>query len=143
MKRLVCLLLCMAMLPTLSAMAEAPDDVWVSGYDYQYYYHSVENCRLARNSGALSRQALSDIGDLTPCPVCVEDAAQDADITCFERGGTLVIRMPDAYIRETGDFGILDAGECGVMGGLRKVAVGGAGKLGNDDGGKAHRDNRE
>lgn len=101
MKRLVCLLLCMAMLPTLSAMAEAPDDVWVSGYDYQYYYHSVENCRLARNSGVLSRQALSDIGDLTPCPVCVEDAAQDADITCFERGGTLVIRIPDAYIRKT------------------------------------------
>ena len=77
MKRLVCLLLCMAMLPTLSAMAEAPDDVWVSGYDYQYYYHSVENCRLARNSGALTRQALSDIGDLTPCPVCVEEYFRD------------------------------------------------------------------
>ena len=83
-------------------MAEAADAVWVSGYDHhQYYYHSVENCRLARKSGALARKALSDIGDLTPCPVCVEDAAPETDVTCFERGGTLVIRMPDAFIRET------------------------------------------
>lgn len=102
MKRLVCLVLYAALLLGACAVAEAADAVWVSGYDYhQYYYHSVENCRLARKSGALARKALSDIGDLTPCPVCVEDAAPETDVTCFERGGTLVIRIPDAFIRET------------------------------------------
>ncbi len=102
MKRLICLLLCAAFLLLLSALADAQEDgVWASGNDNEYYYHATQNCRLARNYGALTRQALSDIGDLTPCPVCVEDAAQDADITCFERGGTLVIRIPDACIRET------------------------------------------
>ncbi len=83
------------------------EEHWVSEYANEYYYHAAENCRLARYSGALKRvgsDALAeDYGRLCPCPVCcgVEDPKADADavIEAYERGGTLVIRIPDARIR--------------------------------------------
>lgn len=82
-------------------------ELWVGEYEHDYYYHAAKNCRLARYSGTLKQvgsDALAeDYGRLCPCPVCCgyEDPKADADavIEAYERGGTLVIRIPDARIR--------------------------------------------
>lgn len=108
MKRMASILLCAAMFLGIHASAEAAGGgVWVSGYASQYYYHAAQNCRLARHSGELTRRALSEAGDLSPCPVCCPDetdytgfdGVETGPLECFERGGTLVIRLSDYAIR--------------------------------------------
>lgn len=105
MKRMLLLaLLCAALGLGGWARAEGVDldaTVWMSpdnGYDC--YFHATGKCRLAAEDEAEYERVFAEVSGKTPCPVCWEDETQYGGVEAWERGGTLVIRVPDHYIEE-------------------------------------------
>ena len=110
----VAALLCAALMLCAWACAEGNDldaQVWMDPDDvYEYYFHAIRQCRLVDGDVTPCERVFAEVSGRTPCPVCwPEGAGADgaAGVLCFERGGTLVIRIPDAYMAER----VRDAGE--------------------------------
>lgn len=98
MKRwlVLCVAACLAALFSCAA-GEAADAAWVSEGQYEYCFHATARCRLAENVTERTQEAAEALGR-HPCPVCWPDEAAYGGIECWERGGTLVIRIPDSAI---------------------------------------------
>lgn len=99
MKRwpMLCLVLCLAALSACAMGEAAGEAAWVGDSAYQYYYHATARCRLAENVAPVTR-ADAEAQGRQPCPVCWPDESAHEGIECIERGGTLVVRIPDAEI---------------------------------------------
>ena len=66
------------------------------GGDGDPYFHRAAECALAGEAKAISGE---EADALCPCPVCVPEAAKAGDPQAWERGGTVVVRVPDQWIR--------------------------------------------
>ncbi|MBQ3424385.1 MAG: WG repeat-containing protein [Clostridia bacterium] len=85
----VCCILC------ATALAEG---WWVDGDGL--YYHAEETCALAREARREADSYATFAGDMGvfPCPACVP-AAEDARAPrSWQRGGTVVVQLPDSWI---------------------------------------------
>ena len=82
----------------LSACARADEAQCYAGF-FDEYYHAAANCALAATVSPVSVKEAEDQGKL-PCPACVDDEAGYKGIEAAERGGTLVIRVPDKWMEE-------------------------------------------
>ena len=93
MKRLLLLLLCVTALSLLSAQGEtysAPGDV---------YYHQHAACALGNGL-----YVVQSTDGLYPCPVCADDPEVHEEPEAFLLGDTVIIRMPDQWMRERPDI---------------------------------------
>ena len=88
-----CLAVLLALLAGWGASAET--GCWAGFFDY--YYHAVENCALADTVAPVDQAEAEERGRWA-CPVCVEEAAEYGDPKAAVRGGTVVLRVPDAWI---------------------------------------------
>ena len=98
MKRLQSLLLCVIALSLLSAKGEtysAPGDV---------YYHQHAACALGNGL-----EVVQSTEELFPCPICADDHAVHEEPEAFILGDTVIIRMPDQWMRERPDIGLVFA----------------------------------
>lgn len=89
-------LLCAAL--ALAAPARAAESLCYAGF-FDDYYHAAGKCALAANVSSVSLKEAEGQGKL-PCPACVDDAASYKGVEATERGGTLVIRVPDKWMEE-------------------------------------------
>ena len=91
-------LLCTALAMLLCA-ATAEGTIYVD--DASHCWHSTRSCALARNLREISKSA-ADYPDweVRPCAACVPDETAYSGIEAWERGGTVVIRVPDSYLRQ-------------------------------------------
>ncbi len=108
MKRILVLVL--ALLCAAGARAEGLSDaeldapVWMSVNRMDdFYYHAAEHCRLATGEEGWHARVFAELTKKSPCPVCWEDGemylgidgVEGEPLECFERGGTLVLRISD------------------------------------------------
>ena len=70
---------------------------WVDGDGL--YYHAAPNCALARDVKQEADSYATFAADMGthPCPACVP-AEAGADVKAWERGGTVIVRLPDEWI---------------------------------------------
>ena len=70
---------------------------WVDGDGG--YYHAAPNCALARDVKQEADSYATFAADMGthPCPACVPGEA-GADVKAWERGGTVIVRLPDEWI---------------------------------------------
>lgn len=109
MKRVMLLLLCLALFGGAWAEeADVDEPVWMSANLMDdYYFHATEKCPLATGEEAWQARTSAERVKKSPCPVCWEDETDYSELDgvegdpleCFERGGTLVIRISDYAIR--------------------------------------------
>ena len=98
MKRLILLLLCVITLLLLSAQGEtysAPGDV---------YYHQHTACALGNGLAVVD-----STDELFPCLICADDHVVHEEPEAFILGDTVIIRMPDKWMRERPDIGTVFA----------------------------------
>ncbi len=98
MKKLILLLLCVITLLLLSAQGEtysAPGDV---------YYHQHTACALGNGLAVVD-----STNELFPCPICADDHVVHEEPEAFILGDTVIIRMPDKWMRERPDIGTVFA----------------------------------
>ena len=88
---LAALLLCALL---ASAVAES-QGCWAGFFDY--YYHASPDCAYAVGV-ALTDQKEAEAQGKYPCPVCVQDGKKYKGLECATRGGTVLLRMPDAWM---------------------------------------------
>ena len=86
----------LAALPIRGAAAEETG-CWAGFFDY--YYHSTQRCALASTVSPITQKDAEAQGKY-PCPVCVDDTATYGGVDSTARGGTLVIRVPDAWMTD-------------------------------------------
>lgn len=98
--RLVSVLILLALLPIAPARAASEQKCWAGFFDY--YYHAAQQCALAGTTSEVTlNEALAQ--NKTPCPVCVDDSRRYKKVESIVRGGTVVIRVPDAWLRARED----------------------------------------
>lgn len=108
MKRILlltlCLLLAGAALSEDLTEAELDEPVWMSSNRMDdFYFHAAEGCRLATGEEGWHARVFAELMKKSPCPICWEDGekylgidgVEGEPLECFERGGTLVIRISD------------------------------------------------
>lgn len=108
MKRILlltlCLLLAGAALSEDLTEAELDEPVWMSSNRMDdFYFHAAKGCRLATGEEGWHARVFAELMKKSPCPVCWEDGekylgidgVEGEPLECFERGGTLVIRISD------------------------------------------------
>lgn len=83
---------------TLSAVALAEESSQYYAGFFDYYYHACPGCALAGTVAPTDRQEFLEQGKY-PCPACVDDAADYQGVEAVVRGGTLVIRVPDQWMK--------------------------------------------
>ncbi len=99
-------LLCAALLTgALPAGAQNPPEYYAGFFDY--YCHAHPKCALAGTVAAVDRAEAEAAGKF-PCPVCMDDEAQYAGVESVARYGTLVIRVPDAWMDGQPDTTLAD-----------------------------------
>lgn len=81
---------------SLTTCARAGADSCYAGF-FDDYYHAAARCALADTVSPVSLEEAEAQGK-QPCPACVDDAARYSGVEAVERGGTLVIRVPDAWM---------------------------------------------
>lgn len=94
MKKLLVLLACAAL---LCGHALAEGAIWVDD-DMTLRYHATEKCALAAKNLLESHGPASEY---YPCQACVAEDGEQPDLQCFERGGTAIVRLSDAWLRRT------------------------------------------
>ena len=110
MKRIWLLVLALALLGAAYALAEdlteaeldAP--VWMNPeYLLENYFHATDKCPLVSEDSVQRQRVFAEVQKKKPCPICWEDGEQYLGIDgvegepleCFQRGGTLVLRISD------------------------------------------------
>ena len=92
LKWLVCLMICAAL-----SCARAEEAKYISPED-SVYWHANASCQ-----GEILLEADSVEGCFA-CPVCVQEEV-DAEITAVERGGTIILKMPDSWASSRKNIG--------------------------------------
>ena len=105
LKCLAILMLAAAVALCAAAPAEEADAYWAGFFDY--YYHSAKDCALAGTVSPIDQET-AIAQDKYLCPVCADDSRKYSGVDAAVRGGTLVVRVPDAWMAsrpasETGD----------------------------------------
>ena len=98
MKKLLLLLLSVIALSLLSTQGETysvPGDV---------YYHQHAACVLGNGL-----EVVQNTDGLFPCPICADDHITHEEPEAFILGDTVIIRMPDKWMRERPDIGTVFA----------------------------------
>ena len=93
MKRI--LLLALALLFCLPAALAESDGYWTTNDDW--YYHLSAWCGGADGMVPISLNGAEAFGKY-PCPVCVPEEGGAAEIQVVVRGGTVILRVPDAWM---------------------------------------------
>jgi len=96
MKKLLITLLC-ALLGAMGLALAGAEGAGMYSDTGGCYYHKTDRCALARY---VEQESLVDAVERgrQPCPVCVPDEWEYSGIEAWERGGTLVLRIPDTTI---------------------------------------------
>lgn len=100
MKHIRALVLIGALLAAMSAypaIAEESSALYAGFFDN--YYHMAERCALAGTVSEIGLREAKAQGKY-PCPVCVDDDIRYKGVRSVVRGGTLVIRVPDDWMRK-------------------------------------------
>lgn len=92
MKKLLVLLACAAL---LCGCALAEGAIWVDD-DATLRFHASEKCALAAKN---LLETHGPVSEYYPCQACVADDGEQPETQCFERGGTAIVRLSDAWLR--------------------------------------------
>ena len=96
--RFLTALLCAALLSGGCGLAERRGGGYWAGF-FDSYYHAHPRCALAGTVSKTTADEAKEQGKW-PCPACVDDAQDYGEVAAVARGGTLVLRVPDAWMRE-------------------------------------------
>ncbi len=97
LRGLACALLLAALLPA-GARAEADAAEYWAGF-FDYYYHAAPRCALAGTVSPVTLEEAQAQGKFA-CPACVDDETTYKGVDATTRGGTLVIRVSDAWLQQ-------------------------------------------
>ncbi len=84
--------------------AELDAPVWMNPeYLLENYFHATDRCPLVSEDSVQRQRVFAEVQKKKPCPICWEDGEQYLGIDgvegepleCFQRGGTLVLRISD------------------------------------------------
>lgn len=94
MRKLTLLLLVCALIG-LPGVARAEGAIWVDD-DVTNRFHATDRCALAAGNPLENRGGPTS--EYFPCQACVADETEYAGVACWARGGTAIVRLPDAWI---------------------------------------------
>ena len=107
MKRLSLLLALLIAALGLPALAEG--GCWYDADRPALTWHATPDCAAGGALTAISEGDANRLG-LLPCPVCVQDMAGAKGVAAVERGGTIILRLTDAWMASREDIGSVFAG---------------------------------